>query len=84
MAHGDDVDAGRLDPAATIDVEALVKAGVLRRAKQGVRLLGEGTFSAKASFVVAGVSKSARAAVEKAGGSVTVLAAKPAADESAA
>jgi large subunit ribosomal protein L15 len=70
------IDAGKLDPAATIDVEALVKAGVLRRARAGVRLLGAGEITAKVALTVAGASKSAVAAVEKAGGSVTVL--KPA------
>jgi len=68
------IDAGKLDPAAAIDVEALVKAGVLRRARNGVRLLGAGEITAKVAFTVAGASKSAVAAVEKAGGSVTVLA----------
>ena len=70
------IDAGKLDAAATIDVEALIKAGVLRRALAGVRLLGSGEITAKAAFTVAGASKSAIAAVEKAGGSVTVV--KPA------
>jgi large subunit ribosomal protein L15 len=70
------IDAGKLDPAATIDVEALIKAGVLRRARAGVRLLGSGEITAKVALTVAGASKSAVAAVEKAGGSVTVL--KPA------
>jgi large subunit ribosomal protein L15 len=72
------IDAGKLDPAATVDAEALVKAGVLRRAKDGVRLLGDGELKAKVALAVAGASKSAIAAVEKAGGSVTVLALKPA------
>jgi large subunit ribosomal protein L15 len=67
------IDAGKLDAAATIDVEALIKAGVLRRALAGVRLLGSGEITAKAAFTVAGASKSAIAAVEKAGGSVTVV-----------
>ena len=67
------IDAGKLDPAATIDVEALIKAGVLRRARAGVRLLGSGEIKAKLAIMVAGASKSAVAAVEKAGGSVTVL-----------
>jgi large subunit ribosomal protein L15 len=66
--------AGKLDPNAPVDVDALVKAGVLRRAKEGVRLLGMGEFKAKVAFTVWGASKSAIAAVEKAGGSVTVLA----------
>jgi large subunit ribosomal protein L15 len=67
------IEAGKLDPAAPIDVEALVAAGVLRRAKDGVRLLGGGKLTAKVEIAVAGASKSAIAAVEGAGGSVTVL-----------
>ncbi len=70
------IDAGRLDPKGTIDAEALVKAGVMRRAKAGIRLLGTGELKAKVNIVVFGVSKSALAAVEKAGGSVKVLAPK--------
>jgi large subunit ribosomal protein L15 len=67
------IDAGKLDSAALIDVEALVAAGVLRRAKDGVRLLGGGELKAKVNIAVAGASKSAIAAVESAGGSITVL-----------
>jgi len=70
------IDAGKLDAGATVDVAALVKAGVLRREKDGVRLLGVGEFKSKVAFSVAGASKSAIAAVEKAGGSVEVLAPK--------
>src|SRR5690348_10918642 len=68
------IDAGKLDAAATVDAEALVKAGVLRRVKDGVRLLGRGELKGKVVFAVFGASKSAVAAVEKAGGSVTILA----------
>ncbi len=68
------IDAGKLDPAASVDVAALVKAGVLRRAREGVRLLGMGEIKARVAFSVWSASKSAVAAVEKAGGSVTVLA----------
>ncbi len=78
------IDAGKLDPAAAVDVAALVTAGLLRRAKDGVRLLGSGEITAKVSFTVAGASKSAVAAVEKAGGSVTILAPKPETGEAAA
>jgi large subunit ribosomal protein L15 len=67
------IDAGKLDPAAPVDAAALVKAGVLRRARDGVRLLGSGEIKAKIEFVVYGASKSAIAAVETAGGSVKVL-----------
>ena len=70
------IDAGKLDPAAKVDAEALVKAGVLRRARDGVRLLGSGEIKAKVAFSVHGASKSAVAAVEKAGGSVEILAPK--------
>ena len=80
------IDAGKLDAAALIDVEALVAAGVLRRAKDGVRLLGGGELKAKVNITVAGASKSAIAAVESAGGSITVLLPKrePKGDEKAA
>ena len=66
--------AGKLDAKQPIDGKALVAAGVLRREKDGVRLLGSGEISAKVNFEVYGASKSAVAAVEKAGGSVKVLA----------
>jgi len=80
------IDAGKLDAAALIDVEALVAAGVLRRAKDGVRLLGAGELKAKVNIAVAGASKSAIAAVESAGGSITLLLPKrePKGDEKAA
>jgi large subunit ribosomal protein L15 len=68
------IDAGRLDPKTVIDAAVLVKAGLLRRAKDGVRLLGNGELKAKVEFAVFGASKSAVAAVEKAGGSVKILA----------
>jgi large subunit ribosomal protein L15 len=68
------IDAGKLDAGATVDAAALVKAGILRRAKDGVRLLGAGEIKAKVAFSVWGASRSAVAAVEKAGGSVQILA----------
>jgi large subunit ribosomal protein L15 len=70
------IDDGKLDPKATVNAETLVKAGLLRRARGGVRLLGTGELKAKISVEVYGASKSAQAAVEKAGGSVKVLAPK--------
>ncbi|HEY0441454.1 MAG TPA: 50S ribosomal protein L15 [Xanthobacteraceae bacterium] len=78
------IDAGKLEAGATIDVAALVKARVLRRPLDGVRLLGVGELKAKANFSVAGASKSARAAVEKAGGSIEILNPRPEAGEAAA
>ncbi len=68
------IDAGKLNAGEVVTAEALVKAGVLRRVKDGVRLLGSGELKAKVAFEVHGASKSAVAAVEKAGGSVKVLA----------
>ena len=64
-----------------VDAAALVKAGLLRRAKDGVRLLGGGELKAKVSFEVYGASKSAVAAVEKLGGQVIVKAPKPKKEE---
>jgi large subunit ribosomal protein L15 len=70
------IEAGRLDAAKPIDAEALKAAGIVRRVKDGVRLLGGAEPKAKLTISVAGASRPAIAAVEKAGGSVTV--AKPA------
>jgi large subunit ribosomal protein L15 len=67
------VDSGRLDPKATVTAQALVEAGLLRRSHDGVRLLGDGELKAKLTIEVAYASKSALAAVEKAGGSVTMI-----------
>jgi large subunit ribosomal protein L15 len=66
------VDAGKLDAAKKIDAAVLVEAGVVRRAHDGVRLLGVGKLKAKLELEVAHASAGARAAVEKAGGSVTI------------
>jgi large subunit ribosomal protein L15 len=68
------IDAKQLDTAAVINAETLVKARVLRRPKDGVRLLGRGEIKAKVNIEVHGASKSAVAAVEKAGGTVKILA----------
>ena len=63
--------AGKLDAKKAIDPEALIASGVLRRAKDGVKLLGKGELKAKLNITVYAATPSARAAVEKAGGSVT-------------
>ncbi|WP_456684825.1 50S ribosomal protein L15 [Bradyrhizobium sp. P5_C11_2] len=68
------VDAKKIDTGSVVNVEALVKAGVLRRAKGGLRLLGRGELKAKLNIEVHGASKTAIEAVEKAGGSVKILA----------
>lgn len=65
------VDAGKLDVSQPLDLAALVAAGVIRRPKDGVRLLGDGDLSAKLNITVSGASKTAIDKVEKAGGSVT-------------
>jgi large subunit ribosomal protein L15 len=67
------VDSGRLDKAAKVDTAALKAAGVIRRALDGVRLLANGEIKASFAFEVEGASAGARAAVEKAGGSVTIV-----------
>ena len=77
------IDAGKLDAAGMVDAAAMIKAGLLRRAHDGVRLLGNGELKAKVAFSVYGASKSAVAAVEKAGGSVAILAPKEAGESAA-
>jgi large subunit ribosomal protein L15 len=79
------IDAKKLDAKGVIDHEALKAAGLARGGKDGVRLLGKGELTAKVSFKVAGASKGAVAAVEKAGGKVEVIAAPtPEAEKKAA
>ena len=78
------VDAGTLDAKGVIDHAALKAAGVARGGKDGVRILGKGDYSAKLSFKVAGVSKGAKEAIEKAGGSVETIEIVPAADKAKA
>ena len=68
------IDAKLVDAKETVTVESLVKAGVIRREKDGLRLLGRGELKAKLAIEVHGASKSAVAAVEKAGGTVKILA----------
>jgi large subunit ribosomal protein L15 len=70
------IDAGSINAKETINAESLVKSGVVRRARDGIRLLGRGEIKAKLTIEVHGASKSAIAAVEKAGGSVKILAPK--------
>ncbi|KTT74728.1 50S ribosomal protein L15 [Sphingomonas endophytica] len=77
------IDSGKLT-GTDIDHAALKAAGLARGGKDGVRLLAKGEYSAKLNFTVAGVSASAREAVEKAGGSVTVPEIVPAAEKAKA
>ena len=76
------VDAGKLDAKKTVDAAALKAAGVIRRVKDGVRVLSDGELKAKVTLEVAGASKPAVEKIEKAGGSIKLLAA--AAEASAA
>ena len=69
------IQAGRLDAGQTINAEALIAAGVIGRARDGVRLLGGAAPVSALTFDVAGASRPAIAAVEQAGGSVKVAAA---------
>ena len=75
--------AGKLDPKKAIDAAALVSSGILRRAKDGVKLLGKGELKSKIEITVWSASASARAAVEKAGGTVTATRPEPAAEAQA-
>lgn len=69
------IDEKKLDAKKTVDQAALEAVGLTRGGKDGVRLLGKGEISAKVNFAVAGASKAAVEAVEKAGGKVDVAAA---------
>jgi len=66
------VDAKKLDAKKTVNAEALKEAGVIRRIKDGVRVLSDGELKAKLTLEVAGASKAAIEKIEKAGGSITV------------
>ncbi|WP_292531145.1 50S ribosomal protein L15 [Methylocystis sp.] len=68
------VDAGKLDANAPVTLDALLAAGVVTKARDGVKILGQGELKAKLAFEVAAASKSAVAAIEGAGGSVKLLA----------
>ena len=68
------VDAGKLDAKKTVDAAALKAAGVIRRVKDGVRVLSDGELKAKVTLEVAGASKPAVEKIEKAGGKATLAA----------
>ena len=73
------IDAGKLDASQPIDLAALIQAGVVTRARDGVKILGVGKLETKVQFEVYGASKSAVEAIEKLGGSIKTLAAPAAA-----
>lgn len=72
------VDAGKIDAKKTVDEAVLIAAGLASKSKDGIKLLGKGELTAKLTLDIAGATKAAAAAVEKAGGTVTVKAAAPA------
>ena len=78
------IDAGKLDIKGSLDHDALKAAGLARGGKDGVRLLGKGELKAKLNLKVAGASKGAREAVEKAGGSIELIERKNPAELAAA
>ncbi|MDD3029691.1 MAG: 50S ribosomal protein L15 [Alphaproteobacteria bacterium] len=77
------VDAGRLDAKKAITSEILMETGVASKARDGVRVLGNGTLKAKLDLTVAGASASAVAAIEKAGGKIVMTAKKADAEQPA-
>ena len=72
------IDDKKIDAKQDITEEVLIESGLVRRKKDGIRVLAKGDFNAKAKIAVTGASKSAIAAVEKAGGSLTVTSASAA------
>lgn len=66
------IDSGKLNAQVTVDAAALIGAGVIRRAKDGVRVLGNGQLKSKVTIAAAAASKPALAAIEKAGGTLTL------------
>ncbi len=77
------VDAKTLDPKKPIDHDALIQAGIVRKAKHGLRVLAKGEIKTKLTLHVAHASKAAAEAVEKAGGSLTILAQEAPAEQPA-
>ncbi|MBL3705670.1 50S ribosomal protein L15 [Sulfitobacter sp. BDSS02] len=69
------IEAGKLDAKSAITEDALIASGLVRRKRDGIRVLAKGDFTSKATIEVSGASKSAVELVEKAGGSLTVTSA---------
>jgi len=70
------IDAGRIDAKKPITSESLIESGIAAKARDGVRIIGKGALKAKLDLTVAGASKSAIAAIEKAGGKITLTVVK--------
>lgn len=77
------IEAGKLDAAQEVDASALVASGVIRRPLDGVRILGVGEIKTALNLNVDHASSSAKAAIEKAGGSVTLIEKKVLEDDEA-
>ena len=75
------LDAGNLDKKQPVDAAALVAAGVISKARDGVRVLANGAIKDKVEIHVAGASKAAVAAIEKAGGKIVIATAQPSAEQ---
>ena len=75
------LDAGKLNASDAVNTASLKSAGVIRRELDGVRIIGNGELKTKLDFEVLGVSASAREAIEKLGGKITVLAPAPSKDD---
>ena len=67
------IDAGRIDAGQSMDIASLVAAGVVRRAKDGLRILGQGELTSKISITADHATASAKAAIEKAGGTLNII-----------
>ena len=67
------IDAGKLDISKVMTEEVLVEAGIVRRALDGIKLLGKGELKAKINLEITGATKSSIEAVSKLGGTVEIL-----------
>ena len=76
------IESGKVDAKQPITSESLIQAGVVAKARDGVRVLAKGEIKTKVDLTVSGASKAAIAAIEKAGGKITIVA--PVSDEAAA
>ena len=77
----DAINAGRIDAGQPMDITSLVAAGVVRRPKDGLRILGQGELTSKVALTVDHATASARAAIEKVGGTLNIIEQKVLADD---
>ncbi len=77
----DAINAGRIDADQPMDIASLVAAGVVRRPKDGLRILGQGELTSKVTLTVDHATASARAAIEKVGGTLNIIEQKVLADD---